>query len=255
MPDYIPSKETDKLVWLFAFGNWLTEDGGVHALAHGITVDQAVDYYLAVVQTSQAIMDATEKQALARAATAHKHAAIGQAVATARDYAQKLQHDPTMTDADRAAAGITVPDATQTAASADAVAALEPPLLLLDFHLRHQVTIHWGPNPGNEHQNAKPHGVMGCEIQYARGALPQEESGWTSLGLDTDSPLLHHIESGTSGTGNGVPHPIETGGKQGQTRTRASFGSVPVFLYRARYVDKKLRYGNFGDPVECTVNV
>jgi len=81
-----------------------------------------------------------------------------------------------------------------------------------------------GPNPGNEHRNAKPHGVMGCEIQYVQGEPPQQETGWISLGLDTASPMLHHVTETTP----------------------------PTFYYRARYVDKKL---NFGDPVECTVSV
>ena len=34
---------------------------------------------------------------------------------------------------------------------------------------------------------------MGCEIQYAKGTVPAEETGWISLGLDTDSPMQHHI--------------------------------------------------------------
>lgn len=84
-----------------------------------------------------------------------------------------------------------------------------------------------GPNPGNEHRNAKPHGVMGCELQYAKDQLPAEQTGWISLGLDTASPMLHHVTETT----------------------------LPTFFYRARYVDKRLNYGNFGDPVECTVSV
>ena len=156
-----------------------------------------------------------------------KNEAIGTAVATARDYAQKLQTDLSMTDPDRAAAGITVPDPDKTPTDPQAVALLEPPLLLLDFGIRHQVTIHWGPNPEDERRNAKPAGVMGCEIQYAKDALPADPTGWISLGLDTTSPLLHHIPYTTPST----------------------------YYYRARYVDKKLNYGNFGDPVKCTVSV
>ena len=95
------------------------------------------------------------------------------------------------------------------------------------FPLQGGLRITRGPNPGNERQNAKPSGVMGCEVQYAQGALPEQETGWISLGLDTASPMLHHVTETTP----------------------------PTFYYRARYVDKKLNYGNFGDPVECTVTV
>ncbi len=223
MSDYIPTTDADKILWLLEFSSWLSANGA----AHGFTPEEITAYAdeAANAQTSlQAHLNAQEN---ARSATITKNETIGTAVATARDYAQKLQHDLSMTDAERAAAGISVPDTEKTPTSPDAVAELEPPLLQLDFSIRHQVTVHWGPNPGNEHRNAKPAGVMGCEIQYAQGALPEQETGWISLGLDTDSPILHHIPN---------PDPA-------------------TFIYRARYVDKKLHYGNFGDPVECTVSV
>ena len=254
MPDYIPSKDPDKIAWLIAFGNWLTADSGAHAIAHGISLAQALAFQTEAVDASEALMAAHKQAALARAAAIDKDEVIGAAIATARAYAQKLQHDFTMTDADRAAAGITVPDPANTPAAPQSVAEMEPPLLLLDFHIRHQVSIHWGPNPGNEHQNGKPRGILGCELQYARGGLPADESGWTSLGLDTDSPMLHHIETGTSGTGNGVSVPIDSGNSgTGNSMPVPNFPNT--FVYRARYVDKTLHYGNFGDPAECTVSL
>ena len=174
-----------------------------------------------------AFADHVTAQAAAKAATATKNQALGEAIAMARDIAQRVQLDPNTTDADRAAAGLTMPAVGPTPTSADAIMALDPPQQLLDFSIRHQVTVHWGPNPGNEHQNAKPHGVMGCEIQYAKGAVPADETGWISLGLDTESPMQHHVTETTPTT----------------------------YIYRARYVDKKLNYGNFGDPAQCTVSV
>jgi len=77
-------------------------------------------------------------QAAARAATAHKNAVIGETVALARDYVQMLQHDLSMTDAERAAAGITVPDAIKTAAPPDSISRIvppPPPRSLLDYPL------------------------------------------------------------------------------------------------------------------------
>jgi len=73
-------------------------------------------------------------------------------------------------------------------------ALLEPPLRLLDFHIRHQVSIHWGPKSGNKRQSAKPAGVLGCGIQYAKDQLPTDPTGWTSLRL----PDLGFIEFNAS---------------------------------------------------------
>ena len=223
MRDYIPTNDAERVNWLMELALWLEANG----LAHGFTQQQIDDFHLKAAEAQTVLSDHLLAQTAARSATVNKNVVIGDTVALARDYAQKLQHDLSMTDVERAAAGITVPDTTHTATALDAITALLPPQLLLDFSIRHQVTIHWGPNPGNEHQNPKPHGVMGCEIQYAKGAVPQEETGWISLGLDTDSPMQHHV-----------------------TETAPA-----IYIYRARYVDKKLNYGNFSDHAQCTVSV
>jgi len=47
------------------------------------------------------------------------------------------------------------------------------------------------------------------------------------FGLNTESPIIHHIA-------DTLPTP---------------------YFYRARYVNKRLHYGNFGAPIECTVSV
>jgi len=223
MSDYIPSTDPEKILWMLALTDWLETNGA----AHGFTPAEITAFQTEVAAAQNALNAHIVAQDAARSATVAKNDAIGTAIATARDYAQKLQHDLSMTDAERAAAGLAVPDGSPSPSSAATVAEMEPPLLLLDFSIRHQVTIHWGPNPGNERQNAKPTGVMGCEIQYAQGALPQQQTGWISLGLDTASPMIHQVTETTP----------------------------PTFFYRARYVDKKLNYGNFGDPAECTVSV
>ena len=223
MHDYIPTNDAEKVNWLMELALWLDANG----LTHGFTQQQIDDFKAMAADSDTAYADHLAAQLTARAATVNKNTVLGNTVAMARDYVQKLQHDLSMTDAERAAAGITIPDPIKTATAIEAILELLPPLLLLDFSIRHQVTIHWGPNPGNEHQNAKPTGVMGCEIQYAKGGVPQEETAWISLGLDTDSPMQHHVTETTPTT----------------------------YVYRARYVDKKLNYGNFGDPAECTVSV
>jgi len=144
-----------------------------------------------------------------------------------REDVRRLQADPTMTDGDRAAAGITVPDAGPTPTSAATVHELTPPDCVLDFSKREQVTIHFGLDPHNERQNARPAGTLGAQIQYHRGGLPTLEADWATLDIDTQSPYIHIIHEDTPTT----------------------------YAYRACWVDKKLNHGPYGDPAVCTVSV
>ena len=104
---------------------------------------------------------------------------------------------------------------------------MTPPMVHLDFSIRQQITVHWGPNPQDERHNGRPAGVIGCEIQVHQGGLPASESDWTVLDTDTDSPLVHTVHEDEPTT----------------------------FAYRARYIGKDLKHGPFGNPAVCTVSV
>jgi len=227
MPDYIPSKEPAKVAWLRNFSQWLVADNCANALAHGLTWEEACWFYTGVLQTTLALLNAREKQAAARGATAHKNDALGAALAFARDLAQRIQLDPNTTDQDRGNAGLTIPGVNPAKSSAADVRTLTPPLLHLDFSVRQQVTIHWGPNPQDERHNARPHGVIGCEIQYHRGGLPVSEAAWQPLDTDTESPYVHTLHESEPTT----------------------------CAYRARYLGKQLKHGPHGAPAVCTVSV
>lgn len=223
MSDYIPGDDPSKITWLTNFTNWLS----THGLTHGFTATEITAMGTASATATTAVGVNATAQASARAATVAKNAALGDAVALARADAQRLQNWPTTTDADRAAAGITVPDTGATGTPADQVLTIAPPLLLLDFSVRRQVTVHWGPNPSNELKNGRPAGVIGCQVQAARGGIPASEAQWIPIDTDTESPLIHLVDE-----------------------------SAPVtFAYRARYVGKNLKFGPYGDPVVCTVSV
>ena len=223
MADYIPRSDEEKAIWLNQFSNWLLANGATH----GFTVDEVNAMRAAATVAMDALTDMETARAAARAATAAKNDAMGAAVALAREDAQRLQSWPTTTDADRADAGITIPDSTPTSADADAILTVAAPLILLDFSVRRQVTIHWGPNPSNEQQNGRPTGVIGCQIEYALGGIPADENVWRVLETDTDSPCIHSV-SETAPT---------------------------TIAYRARYVGKNLKLGPYGDPAECTVTL
>ena len=223
MADYIPRSDEEKAIWLNQFSNWLLANGA----SHGFSVAEMDAMRAAATVAMDALTDMETARAAARAATAAKNTAMGAAVALARENAQRLQNWPTVTDADRADAGITVPDTTPTAADPDAILTVSAPLLLLDFSVRRQVTVHWGPNPSNEQQNGRPAGVIGCQVEYALGGIPADESAWRVLETDTDSPCIHSVSETTPTT----------------------------IAYRARYVGKNLKLGPYGDPAECTVTL
>jgi len=223
MPGYIPKSEAEQILWLGNSATWLTANGA----SHGFTPAEITAYSTAVADASTTMTDNVTAQAAAKAATAAKNTALAAALELARDNAQRLQNDPNMTDEERAAAGLTVRDATKTATPADDVMTIAPSLLLLDFSVRRQVTVHWGPNPSNERANGRPAGTIGCQVQAARGGIPTEETLWIALDVDTESPLLHVVNE-----------------------------TIPTtYAYRARYVGKNVKMGPFGDPAVCTVSV
>ncbi len=222
MPDFIPRDDANKLLWLANFNLWL----GANGLTHGFTAGEITAFDNAYSDASAAVVGNTSAQAAARATTVDKNAKLGAAVSLARADVQRLQNHPATTDADRAAAGVTVPDTIPTPADPNFILTVPPPLLLLDFGVRRQVTIHWGPNPGDEANNGRPVGTIGCQVQQAKGGIPVNEALWFPVDTDPESPLLHLIDD-----------------------------QQPVTIaYRGRYVGKNLKYGPFGDPVVCTVS-
>ena len=223
MPSYIPDIEAEKIQWLNNFKNWVQANG----TTHGLTALEVSELTTKTSEADTAVAGNIAAQDAAKAATATKNNALGAAVALARDFAQRIQVNPNTTDEDRGNAGLTIRDKEPTAPTGDEIMAITPPLLHLDFSIRQQVTIHWGPNPQDERRNGKPQGVVGCEIQYHRGGLPAAESEWQLLDTDTNSPYVHSLHEDTPTT----------------------------YAYRARYLGKKLKHGPHGDPAVCTVSV
>jgi len=223
MHDYIPGDEANKMEWLGRFAVWV----GANGTSQGFTSAEVSDFIALASQAPVEVAHCITAHNVARAATATKKDAINRAIRQARIMAQRLQIYPTMTDTARAAANITIPGLNPTPTDPEDILALLPPLLLLDFSMRHQITIHWGPNPANEQRNGRPIGVRGCQIYAARGGIPDEESGWIALDLSTRSPHIHQVEETTPTT----------------------------YVYRARYVGINLKYGNFSDHATCTVSV
>ena len=99
MRDYIPKDDAGKVLWLNSFSLWLTTNGA----AHGFTPAEMTAMATAAGNAAFTLGNNATEQAIAAA------------IALARDDAQRLQTWPTTTDAERAAAGITIADTTPTA--------------------------------------------------------------------------------------------------------------------------------------------
>ncbi|MCK5849896.1 MAG: hypothetical protein KAH23_03195 [Kiritimatiellae bacterium] len=223
MRDYVPRHEGKKIGWLGNLVKWMNANG----TAHGFTNAEVNDFAAVAAQAPVEIKKCLAAQDAARAATADKKDALHKAVQQARQVAQRLQRYPGVSNADRAAAGITVPDTTPTPTDPEDILAIVPPMIALDFSIRQQVTIHWGPGPRNEQRNGRPAGTCGCQIQIACGGFPEKETDWEILELSTRSPYIHIVKESTPTT----------------------------IAYRARYLGKTLQFGAFGAPASCTVSV
>lgn len=220
---YIPKDDAGKLAWFINFNNWLA----AHGTDHGLSAAEVAEFNTQTGDSQTAFTGNVEAHAAAKAAVELKDTVFGVNERLARNFAQRLQHDPTMTNEDRAAAGLTVPDKKPTKSDPDEILETEAPQAALDFSKRGQVTIHWGPNPLDERHNGRPHDTIGAEIQFHRGGVPATEAEWQLLEMDTDSPCVH------------VVHEDEP----------------TTYAYRVRYVGKNLKHGPHGDPVVCTVSV
>ena len=223
MRDYIPRDEARRIEWMSSFAQFLN----AHGADYGFSSGEIAAFVAALTNAKTAFSDNVTQQDLARAATVSKNAALAVAMGLSRKHAQRLQYYPGMTDGVRALAGLTLPDTNPTPTPPDEILTIPAPLIRLDFSMRNQVSIHWGPNPANEQRNARPKGTRGCQIQAARGGRPEDERDWMDLGLSTRSPHIHTVHEDTPTT----------------------------YAYRARYIGRNQKYGPFGNPVVCTVNV
>lgn len=137
-----------------------------------------------------------------------------------RVVAQLLQKHPSLTDAQRETLGLTVPDRVRTPSSPDYVVNLPPPLLLLESK-RGQVTVHFGVNPSNEKNNAKPDAIAGTKIW-----VRQDEGPWQFVADDTNSPYNHNLN---------ITEPAN-------------------LEYRTQWFDNKMRTGIFSESAKCSVS-
>ena len=239
MPDYIPFADSKFDEWLQNFKTQLQVIGVQVGLAAGeiAAINSATSAWVADYQAHIATKNA------AHAARETKDGTRDNAETAVRRVAAQLQANPQLTDGQRQLLGITVADTKPTVHSPDYILSVPPPLISLDFSQRQQITIHFGKNPQNERENAKPEGIAGAKIwfrlispsvsdaqakstsKFLETLSYQEPNEWNFVADDTNSPYVHRIET-----------------------------TVPITLeYRAQWFDTRMRLGVLGEPVRVTV--
>ena len=237
--DYIPTGDAAFDGWLQNFDTQLQQIGPAVGLPNSEVnaVKNATSTWATDYQAQIAARNA------ARAATETKDESRDDTESLVRSVVRQLQANPQLTDAQRELLGITVPDTTPTPQSPDYVLGITPPLMDADFSQRQQITAHFGTNPGNERENAKPEGIAGAKLwfrliepqgrdektksmsNFLQSLDYQEWGEWNFLADDTNSPYVHIIET-----------------------------AIPITLeYKAQWFDNSMRLGPLGDPVRVTV--
>jgi hypothetical protein len=224
MADYIPSSDAPFDGWLSRFNTYCV----ANQVALGLKPAQANKLTAVTSSWHTAYNEHQAAQTAARAKTQNKTDKHDEAVEIIRQITGIIQANPDVTDEQRRAAGLPVAgDQPSIITSEESIGAgINAPILLSpDFSQRGRCTIHFGPNPSNERQNAKPRGVKGAKIWFSVGGLPAQDGDWQWLADDTSSPYLHIL-------GNSQPTTV---------------------AYRAQYFDSRMNLGPLSDPVIVTI--
>ncbi|MCK4307652.1 hypothetical protein KAW50_05435 [candidate division WOR-3 bacterium] len=211
---YIPYKDAEFDKWFKNFAHKLP------AIANAVGFPQQLVAQItaAYAEWKLVYQSNIELQSQARAGTETKKKTRTNNSKLIRTATKLLQAFPDVTDAQRELLDITVRDTTLTPLLPEYVMEIDPPLLKLDLQSG-QVTIHFGVNPGNEKENAKPENISGVKLWYRVGG-----GEWKWLGYDTNSPYRHNINLGEA------------------------------LEYRAQWLDKKMRTGRFSMVAQATVS-
>lgn len=180
MPDYIPGADASFDAWQ---ANFVSVVGG-NLAGYGLVAGDLAPITTAQTAWSTSFPDHQTAQAAAQAAKQTKDADRSALEAAVRLVVRKIQATPTVSDADKAAAGITVPDSTPTPSGPPTTA----PVAKVDTSQRLQHTVHF-TDSATPTSKAKPPGVRGCEIWMKVGTPPPASaSDLHFVTLDTRTP-------------------------------------------------------------------
>ena len=191
MPDYIPGGDADFNAWQANFVTYANAN-----LANlGLVILDLTSIFSAQAAWTPSLTAHVAAQANAQSARATKDANRTALEVLIRALVRRLQASPSVSDAERAALGITVPDSGATAAASPTTR----PLCEVDTSQRLRHTIDF-TDEGTPTRKAKPAGVLGAEIWVKIGPTPPVHPGeLTFLAVDTRSPYTRDYPGSEGG--------------------------------------------------------
>lgn len=179
MSDYIPSGDADFNTWQQNFITNLQ----AHKADFGLADADLTPLIDAQSNWTTAYNDNIAAQAAAQGARQTKDGARDSYVSLLRSMARRVQGHQGTNDKHRASLGLHM----QTQDRTSTVEPTTRPVASVDTsqRLRHTIKFRDEATPNN---NAKPDGVMGCEIWVKVGNAPADPSELHFLGLDTRTP-------------------------------------------------------------------
>ncbi len=219
---YIPGRDGDFNSWQNNFVSYVI----TNAAALGITPAEVTELQNAQTSWNSSFPASITAKNASKGANELKDEDRDTLESTARLLTRKVQARKETTDTQREGLGITVPDMDPTALSEDVVLNTTPPMVHIDHSKPRMAFVHFGANPQNEKENAKPDGIKGARIWYHMGGLPTGGAKWEFLADDTNSPYNHIINNDIGIT----------------------------VAYRAQWFDNRLRLGPLGDPITVAIS-
>ncbi|MEZ6113742.1 MAG: hypothetical protein R3C99_22430 [Pirellulaceae bacterium] len=187
MPDYIPGSDADFdgfTVNLTTTINANLADYGLDA-ADVETLSAAQDAWNSAFPAYSAAVSAAD------AALAAKNSARESLSTAVREVVRRIQANSSVTDAARAAIGVTVADTTKTPAAVPTTS----PIGRVEQPNRLQHVIHF-VDSATPTSKAKPAGIRGCQIWMKLGATPPASASELQyLATDTRTPYTVQFES------------------------------------------------------------
>lgn len=191
MGDYIPQADGDLDVWAQNFKKYISDHPG----EFGLAASDVTPVVGAVTTWSAAFTTHTAAQGAASSARLAKDAAREALVNIIRELVRGIQAKSSVTDAARAAIGITIKDGTPTLAAVPTTA----PVAKVNTSKRLEHTIEF-MDSATPTSKAKPAGVRGCQIWVkVGGPPPASASELHYLATDTRSPYVSQYDGTDAG--------------------------------------------------------
>ncbi|MBN1518178.1 hypothetical protein JXA32_16570 [Candidatus Sumerlaeota bacterium] len=191
MADYIPAADAEFNLWQGQFNTFIQTNGAtlgfdeaeLLALQNGSqTWDAAYDSHLAA-------------QTAARAATEGKDNSREGYEPLLRQYSQRCQSNPAMTDAMREEAGLPVYSGTRTRAGVPT----SRPVLVIDSGERLAHTIRFA-DTATPNSRKKPDGVAGIQLYvFVGGDAPPDVNAMQYVAYDSATPYMYQFETADAG--------------------------------------------------------